>query len=296
MKIQELNAQASTPVTRKSSSMEQAQHRDEFVTAIRNVPETSFEQKDSIVTILIKWALTNSREMSWSHHHRPDTQHLLKSLHYGIPWIQRTEGTISFSAIGAQTLQFIRNPRINDDQLPPDQQVYHDIMWFNCLSDAVNHALYLRVAHSFKFNSMFENSHGSYFIFNDLIRGSLQGSPVKTGQRARINHLTAPYNSQRDHEVLHVRVLHKHHGLGSRHFNVRSVKGGRHHQCSCQSTSSFTNRSASPLVGGFISHEHHGQHSGSSHRKGSQLRQEITHSHRVNSIFRIRVQISGLLS
>ena len=74
MKIQKLNAHASAPVVRASTSEESAQrYTDEFMSAIRSLQVTSYEQKDSVLTVLIKWALTNSGEMSWSHH-GPDSQ------------------------------------------------------------------------------------------------------------------------------------------------------------------------------------------------------------------------------
>ena len=105
MRVQEVNTHASLPFTRKSASMGNAQqHHDEFMSAIRSLQETSLEQKDSMVTILVKWALVNSEEMSsWSHHGQ-DSQHFLKSFQHGIPSsqrassIQRTQGTTSFSA------------------------------------------------------------------------------------------------------------------------------------------------------------------------------------------------------
>ena len=79
-----------------------------------------------------------------------DHQHFLKSLHYGIPSHQgfidsenrRYYIILSESEFtGLKNLQFIWNPRISDDQVPADQQGYHNVMWLNCLSVAVIHAL-----------------------------------------------------------------------------------------------------------------------------------------------------------
>ena len=132
-------------------------------------------------------ALRNSEEMSWSHH-GPDCQLLLKSFHEGINSSQRFVDSESrryciilseSEFIGLKNFQFTRNPRINDDQAPQDKQVYHDVTWRNCLSDAANHALYVQVAHSFKFDSKKDDGRGSYYIFSGILRSSLQGSTSK---------------------------------------------------------------------------------------------------------------------
>ena len=104
--------------------------------------------------------------------------------------------TESFSAnqkfLSLAYWQSVRNSRVNNDQIREDQQEYHDLMWFNSLSHALNHCLYLRVAHGHLFNTDRDSASGIFFLYSGTLRHSLEKSSIKSGRRAHINHLTVP--------------------------------------------------------------------------------------------------------
>ena len=143
--------------------------------------------------------------MAWSNY-GPDAQRFAKSFHQFNSTVtqffssERKHYDLATSEseyVSLKTLQRIRSPGINDDESP--DPIYHDIMWLNSLLDAVNHWIYLKVAHSLCFNSKVEGGHGKYYIFS----GSITGLANKDGRRARINHLTIPsHTHQTNHRSL----------------------------------------------------------------------------------------------
>ena len=65
-------------------------------------------------------------------------------------------------------------------------------MWFNSLSDALKHCLYLRMAHALLCNTAGDSASGVVYLYLGTIRQSLEGSSIKAGRRAHIGHLTIP--------------------------------------------------------------------------------------------------------
>ena len=105
----------------------------------------------------------------------------------------------------------------SDDQL----QISSSLMTLygsNCLSDAVNHALYLLSGSLTQVQ--LNGGRWSWTLLHLQWRAQRIASGL-TGQRWSTRTDESPHgpnNSRRDHEALHVRVLRRH-GLGSR-FNV----------------------------------------------------------------------------
>ena len=80
-----------------------------------------------------------------------------------------------FSLTNFTNWQIIRNPRVSNDKIPEDQQQHHDLMWFNSLSDAINHCLYLQVAYGHLFNSVGHSASGVYCLYSSTLKKSWKG-------------------------------------------------------------------------------------------------------------------------
>ena len=65
-------------------------------------------------------------------------------------------------------------------------------MMFSDLSNAINHYIYLKVAHSFSHNVKNEPSYGKHFIVSGIFKDQLDSTQFVGGARAGIGHITIP--------------------------------------------------------------------------------------------------------
>ena len=69
--LPELNSRNDVPITRNVRSAEASnQFNDELRQVCEGVRDSEHQREDSLMTVMLKWALSNSGSMEWSRHHR----------------------------------------------------------------------------------------------------------------------------------------------------------------------------------------------------------------------------------
>ena len=90
--------------------------------------------------------------------------------------------------VSLKTFSWIRSPRISDDE--SEKPIYHN---FKCLSDTINHWIYLKVAHRITHNSKSEVGRGRHVILSGHFKDPIEATPFSNGLRAGISHASLAY-------------------------------------------------------------------------------------------------------
>ena len=150
VKLQELNTCNDLPIIRNArSEQESRQLRDEFSRAIQGL-----QDGDSVMTVVLKWATSNSGPMNWGHHH----EDIAYFSSHSASFRELLQTSLSTSLTGKylviseaewsnlKNYGWLRSPRFSDDEsTSPSTSA---IVTFSSLSDAINHYVYVKVAHS----------------------------------------------------------------------------------------------------------------------------------------------------
>ena len=89
--------------------------------------------------------------------------------------------------------------QVNDSE--SDQPATSSIMFFSSLSDAINHYIYLKVAHGSN-NIKSDQASGKHVTLSGIFHNSIESLPFVNGYRADIQHIMLPFEDEQPHKVL----------------------------------------------------------------------------------------------
>ena len=197
-KHEELNNDVQAQVVRHALSQMESTQKDHELQRVMDLVtvNTEHSREEHLLKALIKSQMADQPQQWDDHsadlrhfiesfkHYRGDFEMLFKvSQGYDHYYIVLSESEF----MSWQTYGWAKSPRVTEEMSDRQSQVFHTLHTFNRLGDAVNHMYYLRVAHSFMFNSHVESGHGRHYICSGTLRGKVQDIPqVSEEVRARI--------------------------------------------------------------------------------------------------------------
>ena len=163
--------------------------------------------------------MENSGSMEWNHHHEDikwffESFNLMSGSMVDFIHDERDGKYLVISGrMGLiQGLWFLRSPRVSEDGSA--SSTVQRVMMLSSISDAVNHYVYLKVAHQFAHCTKSDSAGGKHLIISGVILNEVKDTVWQHGFRAGIHHIHMHYDEDDNGQVhfsklmLHVYLKH----------------------------------------------------------------------------------------